>query len=409
MPISQSDLSLKKAENNSDLSTNGGWMSNALVPTSLFPDVTGAEREAGITRYRKIFLKNDQGAGTPPNVTVELALLQAKAYLENITPADDFITIKPGAVADTQAEAALYTGWAGAGFLVDTVLTPNATTCDVEVEVDGSVGEIFQVGGFAVLTNGLVKNFVILTAVTYIGKVYTLEFDNTPITSGFSRAFESQTADIITANTIGKTTAGMDPHEYIGKLVRIKAATNGAAVGQTRRVVDNTASTLTLNYDFSILPTGTVVYEILYTFVAMCASLGTVIASYSGVTKTFGAGGAFDETKIILYPIGTKDDQWTLLFQDPTTFSITGLKNGLIGGGTISTATKPSTGTSFYFEIPANAWSTIGQFGEFQVGDSVVFVTVSSSKSFWLKETVPALANPHKANTWDLGISGDTV
>ena len=407
MAISQSDLSLKQAENNTDLTTNGGWLTSAAVSTSLFPDVTGAERTSGITRYRKIFLKNEQGnTSAPPDKYVELPLLNALAYFENITPADDRMSLKPGSVADTQAEAATYTGWAGVGYLYTDTLTVATTNCQVEMEANGASGEMFQVGGIACITNGLTKDFVTLTSVTYNGTRYTLQFNNTPITNGYLRAFETQTANIITANTIGYTLAGMDPNEYAGRLVRVKSATVAGA-GQIRRIVSNTTDTLILNYDFTTLPQGTVVYEILQTYVSMCAPLGTVVASYSGVVKHFTVGGLFNETAIKLSPVGAKDDQWTLLFQaDGTTFTITGLKYGNIGGGSITgpDPTKPSTGTSFYFEIPSTAWT-----GPFQVGDYVVFVTYSSSKSVWIKEVVPSGANPHRANTWDLGISGDTV
>jgi hypothetical protein len=408
MAIAQSDLSLKKAENNSDLSTNGGFLTGNAVTASLFPDVSGAERSSGFTRYRKIFLKNEQGTVISGNIKYkDLTLIQAKAYLENISPAEDHISLRVGAAGDTQAEASAYTGWAATGYL-DANIAANAVGCEVQMEVNGALNEFFIGGGVIFISDGVNREFFTIATPTFVGPKYTLAFSGGAHTiNGYNRAWVTETADIITAGTIGLTTTAMTPDEHIGRRLRIKSASTGS--GQVRRIVSNNGTTFTLETPFTTTPTGTVVYEVLKTYVGMCASLGDVVASTSGVVKTLTGTGGFDETQIKLFPVGTKDDQWTLRFATKTTFTVTGVKYGSIGGGSVSNGSpdfRPSTGNSYYFEIPLAAWTGTK---DYVVGNTIVFVTNSSSMSFWIKEYVPGGTPAHLANTWDIGVGGDTV
>jgi len=63
MTIIASDVKFYKAATNNDLAGNGGRISATEIVddtlNNLFPNVSSAERVAGLTRYRKMFLRNE--------------------------------------------------------------------------------------------------------------------------------------------------------------------------------------------------------------------------------------------------------------------------------------------------------------------------------------------------------------
>lgn len=80
--------------------TNGGHMSNTIITSgalnNIFPDVTEAERTAGVTHYRKVFHKvaNDS----------DLTLYNPRVYLSKYTPGDDWVTMFAGTQSQTQID-----------------------------------------------------------------------------------------------------------------------------------------------------------------------------------------------------------------------------------------------------------------------------------------------------------------
>ena len=140
MAIEATDLKLYKSVTVGDTVANGGRQSyNEIVSnvaTNLFPNVTQAERTAGLTRYRKMFSKlHDDGNET---------LYNHRLWIKKQTPADDYIQVKVGTNTDTQAEADDYTAWLGCGRLNDACLA-DATSIEVLFEAasgvqDGDVG-----------------------------------------------------------------------------------------------------------------------------------------------------------------------------------------------------------------------------------------------------------------------------
>jgi hypothetical protein len=101
MAVSRTDLSFVKSATVSDGSANGGRMSNIAVQNrvkyNLFPRITRAEREVGVTRYRKEFLWNKNTSGD----TAYGVLL----YLIYPSPGGDRFRIASGTQLDTQADA----------------------------------------------------------------------------------------------------------------------------------------------------------------------------------------------------------------------------------------------------------------------------------------------------------------
>ena len=143
MPIDSTEIKLYKSATVNDTASNGGVLSTDEVAdgvkNNVWPDVPQAERTAGSTKYRKLFIKvaNDD----------DLTLVDPKLFIETHTPGDDTIVMMAGTQTDTQADADDYTRFYGAGNL-DTDVSAAASTIDVNVE-DGnaSAGDnIFQNG-----------------------------------------------------------------------------------------------------------------------------------------------------------------------------------------------------------------------------------------------------------------------
>jgi len=113
MSISASNIKFYKAENNNDAIGNGGNIGITEIVDStlnnLFPNVSSADRVAGKTRYRKMFMRNEN--------TEDLTLENAEIWIGSKSSADDYFQLKSGTDIDTQAEADDYEDWAGVGTL----------------------------------------------------------------------------------------------------------------------------------------------------------------------------------------------------------------------------------------------------------------------------------------------------
>lgn len=132
MAITASELIVRRALTNNDTtpSSNGGEMSTVLVTSgainNVFPNTSQTDRLAGITRYRKIFLKNHSAE--------DLALTSTKIFMDNITPAEDTINFLAGDYVDTE-DGIVGTELFGCGIL-STDATAGATQITVTVEGD---------------------------------------------------------------------------------------------------------------------------------------------------------------------------------------------------------------------------------------------------------------------------------
>jgi hypothetical protein len=120
---------------------NGGRMTLAEIASNvknaLFPDVSKAQREAGATHWRKVFVAVRNSVGT--------TLMDAKFSIEAGTPGDSYYLIYPSTQDDTQDEVTARPY--GYGTLADAALA-EATSITVTSEVDYSAmnPKPFQVG-----------------------------------------------------------------------------------------------------------------------------------------------------------------------------------------------------------------------------------------------------------------------
>lgn len=100
MSIQTAELRFYRSTTVTDGDLNGGRMGSAQIADSvknnIFPDPTQNEREAGLTRYRKVFV-NVENADN-------LALSNARLHLTRQTNGEDRVTLLPGTQRDIQAE-----------------------------------------------------------------------------------------------------------------------------------------------------------------------------------------------------------------------------------------------------------------------------------------------------------------
>lgn len=171
MPITNADIAFYKALANNDTATNGGVISADEITSNLinnlFPNIQNAERIAGKTRYRKMFIRN-------LNVE-ELELRNTLIYIYAGSTAGDYFRLRAGTDADDQSDAIVYTGWKGAG-LLETSVSAGAFSIKVTFDVadgvtngdtlhldDGSFTEDVVVNGVPSWVNS-VATIALLTA-----------------------------------------------------------------------------------------------------------------------------------------------------------------------------------------------------------------------------------------------------
>ena len=138
---------------------------------------------------------------------------------------------------------------------------------------------------------------------------------------------------------------------------------------------------------------------------SMVLQLGTLQPSFDSWTEVT-SHGTYNEATYppVLKNWGTVEDDWTILFTSSTAFTCSGLYEGTVGSGSISSdfsPTNPNTSTP-YFTIRAAGWG-----GTWQAGDRITFTTHPASGAIWLKEIVPAGAQPASSNTLMLRLHGE--
>lgn len=134
MGVDVLEVKLFRALTNNDLSANGGRESyNEIVSgvmNNVFPNVSHAERVAGTTRYRKIFLRNTDDE--------QFLLFNARFWIDKISPADDYFRLALGTPIDTQADVGGYDFFGTGRF--DAARTAGQTSIDVDfgdTDLDG--------------------------------------------------------------------------------------------------------------------------------------------------------------------------------------------------------------------------------------------------------------------------------
>ena len=168
MPILTTDFVWRGSALTSDdtPAQNGGRMTSTVkasgVKNNLFPNASQAERTAGSVKLRKVFIHIAS--------TLNIELLDARVFISQLTPADDFVTIHPGTATDTQDT------FTGRAYGVGTLLL-GVSADDTAIQVVGenmtayATLEPFQVGDMIrlakVVDGSEVVEWGVIDTVTY--------------------------------------------------------------------------------------------------------------------------------------------------------------------------------------------------------------------------------------------------
>lgn len=205
MPILSTELLWYRPEEVSDDPTNGGRMSaNVItdaVKNNIYPDVSEAERVAGSTKHRKIFIKvaNDD----------DLDMLTPKVFMETFSPGDDIVTFHQGTQTDQETDLSGNRQF-GSGQLDATVLSGVSV---ITVLTEGGAGDPIFVAAdkirisdkTSVSDAGNNEEFHTIAGggVSYAGLIATLTLVGT-LANGYA-ASSTKVASVIEPSTIAAT------------------------------------------------------------------------------------------------------------------------------------------------------------------------------------------------------------
>lgn len=367
MAITIADVKIKRSLVVSDAAGNGGLPgAGEVLPGvrhALFPRVTPAERAAGITRYRKVFLHNQNSA--------EDVAYNVMVYPEFPSPAGDRFGLAAATTkGDTQTQASGGgINWVGIGSLVANI-TAGATSLQLAMESNDFA---FPAGGMLHISN----------------KYRTAQTIATGVRAGDSVNYNAGTWEYVSATNditypkglfLGNGTVMTLESTSYEEWVQLHATTPVTWTGNTATI---TLAAPLVN-----------AYLAANTYGGAALVLGDIKPSTSGLAKT-SAAGTYDNVGFPLrtFNRSSVDDTITLTFTSATAFTAAGATLGSLGGGTTTAAFSPVNGLSLpYFTIPAGFFG-----GTWAVGDTFTFSTVSAQVPVWFREIVPA-ATPANSN-----------
>lgn len=187
MPILDNEIVWRPAQLVSDTlpTQNGGRIAPSMlvsgVKNNLFPDVSQSERLAGAVKWRKAFIHISSAQ--------DVALLNAKVFLDALTPAGDFVTLHPGSATDTEDQVT------SRPYGIGTLYQP-ANAGDAQIQVVGEhlaeyaslqpfrVGDLIRIADRPSTGGSGNEEWATVNAVTYGANAITLDLA-TPLVNGF--------------------------------------------------------------------------------------------------------------------------------------------------------------------------------------------------------------------------------
>ena len=152
MPIVDTDFVWRQPRSisNTTPAQNGGRMSSTAITSgvknNLFPDVSQAQRSAGVVQNRKAFIHVASSSN--------IELLDGRVFISQATPADDWVTIHPGSQTDTEDQI---TGraYGAAELYLDAEATDQVIQLTTEWMPEASALEPFQAGDIIRISDGV--------------------------------------------------------------------------------------------------------------------------------------------------------------------------------------------------------------------------------------------------------------
>jgi hypothetical protein len=468
MSVIASDIKFRKSEVVTDTVANGGRSSYTEVLSgikhNLFPRVTKAERTAGVTRYRKMFFRNE-------NASNEIAY-GVLAYIEFPTNAGDRILMALGTKDDVQGDidstylwascGSLNSGVSAGGFSVDIAMEstdvdiPNGGHIHIANKYEsGTVDSSARIGDSVEYSVPLSKWMPIAhtDSITYPYGLYLGSSMVMTIQAIDTEEWLQIADDVFTDEDIG-TGDGVDTAPALTTLVNVpvcmdsdklpvistvdaldvamtvNVAANGICSGDCSAGTLNMETgvwTVDITWDSApkngsdILATyhqrahtwsGNVVtvalsdalannYLAAETRVGICLEVGDVEPTSLDWVEV-SAAGTYDEVTypLVLSNLGTVTDSFTITFTNATNFGCVGVKEGSLGSGTTGVDFAPINPNTGQ---PYFTLDKDGWGGSWVLGDVVTFKTVSAGSGFWFKEIVPALTGAEPFNLAAVG------
>jgi hypothetical protein len=158
-------------------------MTMAAIPTdtrnALFPNVSEAQRNAGAVTHRKTFIHVAS--------VDDVALLDARVYLSQSTPADDFVTLHEGTQTDTE-DSASSRPYGAAALNVDA--TVGDGTLDIVPDGLAHFGSLepFQTGDLIRIDDGTNNETHRIGGITDNTSYLTLTLDGTTLAESYAQA-----------------------------------------------------------------------------------------------------------------------------------------------------------------------------------------------------------------------------
>jgi hypothetical protein len=235
MPIIASDFVWRAPRSISDTvpAENGGRMGSAVIATNtknaIFPDVTQAQRTAGAVAHRKVFIHVSSVAN--------IALLDARVWLGEITASDDYVHLIPGTHTDTEDEIAARPY--GAGVLL---LSAEAEDVSIDVVPEGlaDLGALtpFVAGDLIRISDGTAGEYHVIDSVTDNTTHWTIAFDGSALANAFDAADTIVSAVIEQASVAASTDSVVTTSPSGGTF-------NGAAIVAANRGATRDTITIT--------------------------------------------------------------------------------------------------------------------------------------------------------------------
>ena len=247
MAITATELKRYKSATITDTTANGGKMSAVEsvtgVKNNLFPDVSEAERTAGVTRYRKMFCKvaNDD----------DDTLSNGKIHLTQHSPGEDYVIIFEGTQIDTENDITGSERQYGAGALASDV-SAGATTFDVTIENTGLT--IFVTGDMIYITDGTNSEYHDNVTISKSGVTVTITLDTGgQLANAYTTANNSVGASVCETGDVEGSIASWTETSSAGTY---DESANPVEIDNIGSVEDNWTLTFSSSSDFSVTGAG---------------------------------------------------------------------------------------------------------------------------------------------------------
>jgi len=278
MPILDNEIVWRPAALMSDSTPaqNGGRMAGAQlvsgVKNNLFPDVSQAERLAGSVKWRKAFVHIHSAQDT--------ALLNARLFLDALTPAGDFVLFQPGTQSDTENQIS------GRPYGIGTLSAPVAAG-STQLRVVGEhpteyatlqpfrVGDLVRVADRPSTGGAGNEEWVTISAISYGADFATIDLAS-PLANAYATAATLVSSVFEVASVIASV-SGVVVTSANGSF---DAATVGNLIAHNKGAV---ADTWTLTF------TGATTYTVAGTSIGSLASTGSTSADYAPINPSTGS------------------------------------------------------------------------------------------------------------------------